>query len=315
MFIGVFFCLWYNLFMLKRVGIIRGGLGGKYDASLREGGYLLANIREFLQDKYKIVDVLVDKSGVWHVSGVPVQPADLIHKVDLVWNTAESKLSQVIESMNIPHVGVSSFSSLLANNQDKLREHVNKIKLSMPRSVVLPLYQEDFDGDREGYAHKKAKEIHDKFGAPWIVKSYTPDTSMGIHLAKTFPELINAIEDGVKHKKSILVEEFITGKVASMHTMPGFRNAPMYTFPLGASFGNFSREEKDLLIKTAEMLHNHMDAGHYMKSDFVLSSRGNIYLLNINLSPDMKPESHLKQVADSVGAKMHQLVEHILDRA
>ncbi len=298
----------------RRVGILRGGTGENYDSSLLEGGNLIAHIFDNLNDKWKPVDILVDKQGVWHVNGIPIMPADLMYKVDIVWNTSEPNFSQVIKSLKLPHVGVSSISAILANNQDSLREHIKDIDLKMPRSMVLPAYQPDFDGPRDLYAAKKAKEIHNKFSAPWIVKSYTPDTSMGIHLAKTYPELISSIEDGVNHNKSILVEEFISGKVASVHSVPEFRNQPLYTFPLGASFGNFSNSEKESLISMAKNLHKHLDAGHYLKSDFVLTPKGSIYLLNLELSPDLKPDSHLSQVVESVGAKMHHIIEHILER-
>jgi D-alanine-D-alanine ligase len=188
----------------------------------------------------------------------------------------------------------------------------------MPKSIILPLYQKDFDGPRERYAIKKAKEVFEKFPSPWIVKSFTPDSNMGIHLTKTFNELAGAIEDGVKHEKSILIEEFIAGKVASVHSVRGFRGhlpaqaGDIYTFPLGNSFGIFSADEKEKLTALAKDLHKHIGAKHYLKSDFVLSPRGKVYLLGIESTPDLKKDSHFSQVCESVGTKMHNVVEHIL---
>ena len=51
---------------------------------------------------------------------------------------------------------------------------MKSVGVQMPRSMVLPVYQKDFDGPRERYAIKKAKEVHEKFGAPWMVKSLLP---------------------------------------------------------------------------------------------------------------------------------------------
>jgi hypothetical protein len=138
---------------------------------------------------------------------------------------------------------------------------------------------------------------------------------MGIHLAKTFPELVDSIEDGVKHERSILVEEFIAGKVASVHSVPMFRNEEIYIFPLGNSFGIFSNEEKEKLSNLVKILHKHIGAKHYLKSDFVLTPRGKVYLLQIEEIPDLKPDSHFSQVCISVGANTHNVVEHILDSA
>lgn len=296
----------------KRIGIVRGGEGKNYASSLKKGGEIINYIFENLSDKYKVFDILIDKDGVWHLGGVQIKPSDLFHKIDIAWNMSHPSVSIILNNFSIPNIGISSFSSSFEDSKDMLREHMKKIDLSMPRSIVLPLYQSDFDGERELYAIKKAKEIHDKFASPWIVKSFTEDTSMGIHLAKTFPELVDAIEDGVKHEKSILVEEFIAGKVASVHSVPNFRGEQIYTFPLGNTFGIFSKDEKEKLESLARDLHKHIDATHYLKSDFILTPRKKVYLLNVEFNPDLNANSHFSEVCGSVGTKTSDVLEHIL---
>ena len=301
--------------MQKRVGILRGGAGEYYEPSLQKGGEIITHIFENLPHKYKIFDILIDKEGIWHLNGVPIIPADLIHKIDVVWDTTHPSSSTTLNNFSIPNVGVNSFSHILGNSKEMLREHMKKIGVEMPRHIIVPLYQKDFDGPRERYAIKKAKEIHEKFSSPWIVKSLTPDLGMGIHIAKTFNELVVAIEDGVKHEKSILVEEFISGKVVSMHSVPDFRGEDIYTFPFGNTYGNISPDEKEKLVSLAGVLHRHLDARHYLKSDFILSPRGKVYLLQIELTPDLRSDSHFSQVCELVGAKMHHVAEHILEQA
>ena len=313
----------------KRVGILRGGTGEHYHSSLQKGGDIISYLRENLSHKYAPVDILIDKDYIWHYAGKPVSPSDLAHKVDVVWNTSHPSFSNILNSLSIPNIGTSSFLGALQSNRDMLNGYVKNIGLNMPRHIVLPLYQKDFDGPRERYAIKKAKQIFEKFGSPWIVKSFTQDANMGpvrgregsqrpsasngmgIHLAKAFPELVRAIEDGVEHEKSILVEEFIEGKIASVHSMLGFRNQDIYTFPLG----NFSIGEKEMLTQIAKNLHNHVDAKHYLKSDFVLTPRGKVYLLGIESHPSLKEDSHFSQVCESVGVKTEHAIEHILEHA
>jgi D-alanine-D-alanine ligase-like ATP-grasp enzyme len=300
---------------MRRVGILRGGVGEDYLHSLERGRELIAHITEHLSSQYKVVDIFVDKDGLWHLGGLPIEPVDICHKVDLVWNVSGHDFSLQVRNFSVPCVGKNSFVHSLENNDDALRSHVKGLGVKMPKRIVLPMYQPDFDGDKETYATRKAKEIHEKFGAPWIIKSFNEDKSMGIHLAKTFPELVSAIEDGVHHQNSILIEEFIAGRVASVHSVRGFRGSDFYTFPLGNAYGNFSNTEKELLAETAKNLHNHIDASHYLKSDIILTPRNQVYLLGISLHPDIKPKSHFSEVVDLVGAKVHQVVEHILGRA
>jgi len=298
----------------KRVGILRGGNNKNYDSSLRKGGEILQHINEHLADKYKVVDILVDKDGVWHLGGVPINPSDLFHKVDVVWNTASHESSNICKSFSIPIIGAVSYSHVLEGSRELLREHVKEINIPMSRHIVLPLYQEDFDGPKERYSIKKAKEVHAKFGAPWIVKSFTPDSMMGIHLAKTFNELVGAIEDGVNHEKSILVEEFIEGKIASLHSVRGFRGEDLYTFPIGNSYGVFSGEEKENLAKISKDIYKHIGAEYYLKSDFIMNPRGMCYLLGVSLTPDLKTGSHFSEVCELVGTKLHNLTEHFLTK-
>ncbi len=298
----------------KRVGILRGGAGKHYKFSLQKGGEIISHITDNLGNKYQVFDILVDKDHIWHFKGVPVVPSDLVNKIDIAWNTTHPSFSNILDSLSILNIGASSFSHVLRDSKEMLREHMKKIEINMPRSIILPVYQKDFDGPRDKYAIKKAKEVHEKFSAPWIVKSFSEDSNMGIHLAKTFPELVNALEDGAKHEKSILVEEFIIGKVASLHCVPNFRNEEIYTFPLGNSFGNFSLDEKNKLTSLAKDLHKHLSAKHYLKSDLVLTPRGKVYLLEIEFTPDLKLDSHFSQVCESVGAKTYHVIEHILEQ-
>lgn len=301
--------------IVKHVGILRGGEGEHYASSLRKGGEIILHIMENLSDKWRPYDILVDKEGAWHLNGMPIVPLKLLYKVDVVWNLSQESFSNILESFSIPNIGIPPFSPIFNKSKEMLRKHIKSLGVTMPRSIVFPLYQEDFDGPLDKYAVKKAKEVHAKFSAPWIVKSFTESSNMGIHLAKTFPELVRAIEDGVKNKKSILVEEFIAGKIASVHSVPHFRGEDIYTFPLGNSFGIFSTEEKDKLIAVAKDLYKHMGVKHYLKSDFILSPRGKVYLLNFELIPDLKPDSHFSQVCESVGAKPHHVIDHMLERA
>jgi len=310
-----------------KVGIIRGGTGGNYASSLKKGGNIISHINENLSDKYKTVDIFIDKNGNWHANGLPIIPADLVRKVDIVWDTSEHPSAFIaLNNFSIPNLGRGHFLKVLENNNDMLRKHMKEIGVQMPRSMVLPLYQKDFDGLRERYVIKKAKEIFEKFSSPWVVKSFTPDSNMGIHLVKTFPELVDAIEDGVKHEKSILVEEFIDGKVASIHSVSSFRGQDIYIFPLK----DISIEEKvptpkgvGILTESVgkkindiiKNLHKHLAVEYYLKSNFIFHPRRGFFLTDIDFLPDLRDGSHFEESCEFVGAKMHHVVEHILEKA
>jgi len=284
-------CFWYNFQMQtsekKRVGIIRGGSGSHYETSLKKGGDIITYIFENLSDKYKPVDILVDKDYIWHSNGLPISPSDLAHKIDVAWNVSHPSFSSILESLSIPTIGAGSFASTLENSGEILREHLKSLEIKMPRQIILP---------------QNARAVLEKFPAPWKV---------GDKLVKTFLELTELIGSNT----SILVEEFISGKVASVHSVAGFRGEDVYTFPPGNVFGNFSHDEREQLIKIAQDLHSHIGAKHYLRSSFVVNKRGKVYLLDIQSIPNLKSGSHFTEACESVGAKMHNVVEHILERA
>jgi D-alanine-D-alanine ligase-like ATP-grasp enzyme len=295
-----------------RIGVLRGGTDENYENSLKQGGDFISFVFDKMSSAYNTVDILIDKDGVWHTSGLPIKPADIMHKVDVVWNFAEPSTASVIDSLSIPQINQSHFSSFLQNSREMLREHMKGAGISMPRSIVLPMYKEDIDGPRERYSIKKAKEVHEKFGAPWIIKSFTPNKNMGIHLAKTFGELAEAIEDGLNQGNSILVEEFVMGKPGAVHSMRGFRGEDVYVLPLGK---DFTQEEKEKIAETAKILHNHIGAEHYLKTDFIWHPKRGFFLNDIYFSIDFREGSHLHQATNAVGADMNHIVEHILKQA
>ena len=79
---------------------------------------------------------------------------------------------------------------ILENNKDTLRKHIKDLEISLPRQVV---------------SSKSARVVFEKFGSPWVVKSFSDGSnSLAVHLAHTFNELVARIEDGLKQGKSIL---------------------------------------------------------------------------------------------------------------
>src|SRR3989338_2241440 len=53
------------------VGVLRGGTSNEYPLSLKTGA---AMINALPEEQYEIRDILIDKSGMWHLRGVPSTP-------------------------------------------------------------------------------------------------------------------------------------------------------------------------------------------------------------------------------------------------
>ena len=303
----------------KRIGILRGVYGNHYENSLKKGGEIISYIFENLSDKYKVVDILVDKENILHARGLPIRLEDLANKIDLIWNVSHPNFASVLRNVSVPNLRIDN-SSILEKNRIVFNNYLKSLDIQTPKHIILPIYQKDFDGPEEKYALLKAKEVFEKFASPWTVKSYNPNSNIGIHLAKTFPELVNAIKDVINHGESILIEELIPGKNVSVHSINNFRNENVYVLPpvehrneILISPANLSNDEKSQLISLAKNLHQYLNASHYVKYDFILHPKKGIYLSNIEFSPDLKENSSFIEASKSVGAKAHNLLDHIFD--
>jgi len=298
--------------MKKRVGVLRGGNNEHYEKSLQKGAEIISHIHENLSDKWKIVDVLIDTNGVWHADGVPVVPTELVNKVDVVWNTSHPNYSVILKSLAIPNIGVDSFPFLLGDNRSILQDHMKEIGVKMPRHFVMPAYQKDIDGEHDKYILKKAREVHEKFSPPWIIKPFIKDLNVAPHLANTYHELIDAIEDMVNHDKSILVEEFIIGKNISIHSVRGFRGQDIYNFP---AVGSFSTLDKENLNIVARDIFKHLNISDYLNSYFIVHPKRGIFLKEIEFFPNLSNDSHFQEVATYIGSSPKQVIDHILEQA
>jgi len=294
----------------KKVGILRGGEGESYVSSIAKGGELITFILEKLSDRWEPFDILIDKSEVWHMKSLPIKPADLMYRVDIVWNMAHPKFSQILDILSIPNISTSSFSKALEDSRGMLEEHLRSAGVNMPKSIIFPIYQEDIDGPKEKYIDEKTQMVFKKFGAPWIVRSFAPGSHIGVRVAKTYPDLKEAIAEGVSQGTSILVEELIDGKVTALHSVSGFRGDDIYVFP---SFG-FSPEQNQKLANFSKNLHKHLGINNYLKSDIVWHPKRGMYVTAISVSPNLRVGSHFENSSKYVGAEMHHIIEHILEK-
>ncbi len=296
----------------KRIGILRGGGGHYHSKSLEDGGNFIAYVIENLYPKWKPVDIYVDGDDNWHMSGLPILPAALSGKVDVIWNTIPARYNKLLSDLSIPQVGNSVFASLIQKNKEAFSGFAKQNGIKTPRKVVFPVYQSDFDGNQQEYILVKAKEVWQKFSPPWVVRSFNIDKNVAVRVAKTFPDLVEAITEMVWHGDSILVEELISGKPITTHSVLGFRGEDLYHFPTTSPY-QLTKEEKESLREATTKIHQTI-GGHYLKADFVINPKTGIHLVDFNLEPDYRENSHFSDACKSVGARPSSVISHIFER-
>ncbi len=326
-----------------RVGVIRGGLSNEYKVSLLSGASVLKElIKEPLCNKYKAIDIYIDKDNVWHINGVP-SSLDIISKeVDVIFNALhgdfgeDGVVQELLENYKIPYTGSGPIESALGYNKILSKDQFNKLNIKTPRHILFPVYQKDFDGSLDKYAREKASEVFNKLPPPWIVKPLTGGSSMGIHVCKTFDSLVSAFNLGVNQNVSVIVEEFIEGKEATVGVIDNFRGKDLYTLPpveiripKTSSFfdndakyngkseeicpGCFSEEEKIELERLASFIHKGLGLRHYSRSDFIVHPKKGVYALEVNTLPGLTTESLLPKSISAIGLNLSDFIEHIIN--
>jgi D-alanine-D-alanine ligase len=328
-----------------KVGVIRGGISGEHDVSLASGSQVLFHLRSpAMNDKYKAVDIFIDKDGLWHINGIPTTLDKIIHKVDVLFNALhgdygeDGKIQQELEAWNIPYTGSRPLSSAISYNKLLTKQEFSKLGIKTPKHLLFPAYQDDFDGPRAKYGERKAREVWEKLPPPWIVKPLTGGSSLGIHVCYTFRDLIVAFDESIDQKVSVLVEEFIKGKEATVGVINHFRNQDVYVLPPieiripkesvffdkevkynGQSEeicpGNFSEDEKRELERLASLIHSGLDLSHYSRSDFIIHPKKGIFALEVNTLPGMTEESLMPKAIKAVGSNLPEFIEHIINLA
>jgi len=161
---------------------------------------------------------------------------------------------------------------------------------------------------------------------------------MGVSVCKTFQSLVDVFQKGMDEKVSVLVEEFIKGKEATVGVINNFRNKKVYTLPPieiripstsiffdnevkynGQSQeicpGNFTEEEKAELERLAALIHTGLDLSHYSRSDFIIHPKKGIYALEVNTLPGLTEESLMPKALNAVGSSLPEFIEHIIKLA
>ncbi len=325
------------------VGVIRGGISPEYEVSLATGGNVLRALRDNLSDKYTPMDILIDREGTFYLNGLPVTPEKLQLTVDVIWNalhgfySEDGKIQQLFDSLGIPYTGSGALSSALSMHKVHAKQALNHLDVKTPSHFMIARYDEIFDGSKEQYANAKAREIFEKIAPPWIIKPVSGGSSVATFIAMTIPELVEILENMTDLGDDILIEEYITGREATVGIVEGFRGQNHYAFlPIEIrksgdalfsfaskyeglaeeiSPGKFSSAEGQELQELAREIHKALDLRHYSRSDFIIHPKKGVYFLEVNSLPGLTEESLVPKMIESVGSTFQEFVDHVITLA
>jgi len=316
---------------MLRVGVIRGGIGHEYEVSLRTGSSVLKNLDKH---KYQTRDILIDKAGLWHLDGLPIDPHSLAGLIDVAMIALhgefgeDGQIQNLFDRLQIPYTGSGHIASALGMNKILSKEAVAKAGIKIPVGLEI---QKGAD------SQQSARQAFNKISPPWVVKPVDRGSSVGLYLAKNIDELAEAIEKSFEFSDKVLVEEYIKGREATCGLVEGLRGQELYPlFPIeiirpgGALIwnyndkysgetneicpGNFSEEQKKEIQEMSLAVHRALGLRHYSRTDFIISPRG-IYFLETYTLPGLTDESLLPKALLSAGVRYPEFLDHLITLA
>lgn len=301
-----------------RVGVVRGGTGNHYEESLASGAFLISNLPKNL---YQVIDIFIDKNGVWHIGGLPTRHETLKSKVDVVWNALhgfygeDGKLTQLLENMGIPHTGSNMLSSAILSNYKLAKEHFLNLGIKTQNAI----YVEDWgDGDIEESVLSVTKKVFSKYSPPWKVVPISKIYGHEGDICKTQVELARLLEEMCKNKIPTMIEEVVFGTEAEVIVAPGFRKQDEYAFlPVDSnSYQNkLKKEEKNRIAEIARKIHADLHLGGYSKAKVCITKKGEVYLCGVDTIPEMHEKSLIHHCFDQVGSSFEEFAEHMINHA
>jgi D-alanine-D-alanine ligase len=314
-----------------KVAVLRGGPGVESDVSMKSG----KNILEKLSDKYIPIDVFVDKNKSWFVDGIAIAPERLFQNVDVVFNAMhgeygeDGKVQQLMDKFGVKYTGSKALASALGMNKVLAKEIFIKAGLKTPVHKVIKKGDDLNDIDQK---------IFKSCPMPAIVKPGGSGSSIGVSLVKNIKEIIPAIENALKYSEVVIVEEFIKGKEVTCGVVENFRNEAFYPMlPLEIAtpqefefFGyeakysdcktdiciaKLSEKEKKEVQRVACEAHRVLGLRHYSRSDFIVSPKRGIYILEVNTLPGLTKDSLLPKSLALVACSMPHFLDHVINMA
>ncbi len=327
-----------------RVGVLRGGISSEYEVSLGTGANVLSHLRsDKMNEKYKPIDILIDKTGTWHINGRPVTMEQVFQSVDVIFNALhgdfgeDGKVQQILDQWQIPYTGSGAFASAIGYNKVLAKKEFTRLGIKTPQYILYEPEQYATDNlSTLEIASKMAKSIWQKMPPTWVVKPASSGSSVGVKVCKTYPLLVDALVEGIDQNISLLVEELIEGKEATVAVLDKFRGQNQYVLPpveiripkskiffdFDAKYtgiseeicpGNFTREEKVELERLASLIHSGLNLSHYSRSDFIVNPKKGIYALEVNTLPGLTDESITPKALNAIGATMPEFISHIIN--
>lgn len=299
----------------KIIGVLLGGLSKEREISLKSGEAILDAL---LLKGYDAVplDVGRDITTELKTKGVEIAFLALHGRYG-----EDGSIQGLLEILGIPYTGASVLASALAMDKYLTKEVVRSLDIPCPADCFFDALHDDLSKFLQDFS----------LDFPVMVKPSREGSTIGIVKAENREELESAVRAAGKIDSRVLIEQFISGREVTVAVLnqealsvvevvpkSGFYDfAAKYTPGATEYFcpADLPTELTQLLQQYGQKIYQTLGCEGVARSDFMISSDGTPYFLEINTLPGMTSTSLVPKAARASGISFEDLVEKTLQSA
>lgn len=287
-----------------------GGLSAEREVSLKSGA---AVHQALLARGYDAVAVDVDRdlAVVLAAQGIEVAFVALHGRYG-----EDGCVQGLLELMGIPYTGSGVLASALAMNKLYAKQAFAAAGLLTANYLALT------NGKTI-----RAKDL--PFGLPVVVKPIQEGSSVGVSIVKQEGDLDPALAEAFRYDRVVLVEQYVKGQevqvailndraIGAIEIIP---KREFYDFEAKYTDGmaehvfpaRLASELYEAVQRLGLKAHQALGCSGYSRVDFLVTEKGDCYLLEVNTLPGMTALSLLPEIAQKgAGLNFEELVEQIV---
>jgi len=324
-----------------RVAVVCGGLSSERDVSLKSGEQVAKSLPRKI---YNVSKIEITKDGRWLLGKKSLTLFDPkagiaqndLKRFDVVFVALHGKFGEdgkvqaILDVLGVPYTGSGALASALGMHKEKTNEIIQSAGVLVPKFVSL--------------SQRNAKNmrliritVRRDIGYPCVVKPNESGSSVGITIVQNEKGLEEAIHEAFLEDASILIQKYIRGKELTCAVMGNSGTTALHALPIVEIIPDgifFDYNAKYLSKKTQEIcpanvnkritrkvqelskiVHQALGCDGLTRSDFILTSGGKLYFLEINTIPGLTEASLCPKEARAAGMSFGEFLDRQISLA
>lgn len=302
---------------MKKIGVLNGGISSEREVSLKSGLAAFEHLSEHYKDNkdVEVLNIVLDSED------------DLIEKckdLDFALLALHGKFGEdgtvqsVLKTLGVPFSGCGPISSGICMDKDLTKTILKANGIRTAKWLNVSSIEE--------INYEKIEEM--KY--PVFIKPTNGGSSVATFKIYKKEDVENAVKEGLKWDKEVMIEEFIKGDEITCPVFAG-EMKPVIAIKPTTDFFDFTQKYADggaeeVVVNLEENLHKEVEqmalatfkslkCDVYARIDMIITPEGKPYVLEINTLPGMTASSLFPKSMSAAGIDFTSFLKMIISES